>query len=82
MSKDVVYAALKEILVSEFEIDRGSISPEKELYNDLGLDSLDAVDIVVSIKEHLEGAINPALFKDARTVQDMTDILFPIWKNG
>jgi acyl carrier protein len=82
MSKDAVYAVLTEILVSEFEIDSSVISPEKQLYNDLELDSLDAVDIIVSIKDHLEGKIDPALFKDARTVQDLVDILHPIWKDG
>jgi acyl carrier protein len=77
---DAVFTKLKEILISEFEIDAGAISLEKRLYDDLELDSLDAVDLVVSLKNHIEGKIDPALFKDARTVADVVSILHPLWK--
>ena len=80
MSKDAIFQKVKEILIAEFEIDGDSIGPEKLLYDDLELDSLDAVDLVVSLKEHIEGKIDPALFKDARTVADVVDILHPLWK--
>ena len=80
MHTDAVFTKLKEILISEFELDAGAISPEKRLYDDLGLDSLDAVDLVVSLKDHIDGKIDPTLFKDARTVADVLAILRPIWK--
>lgn len=68
--------------MTEFELDGDLILPEKRLYDDLDLDSLDAVDLVVSLKEHIEGAIDPALFKNARTVGDVIAILAPIWKSA
>jgi acyl carrier protein len=80
MNEDLVFAKLKEILISEFEIDGGAISGQKLLYDDLGLDSLDAVDLLVSLKDNLEGKIDPSLFKDAKTIQDVVDILQPLWK--
>ena len=82
MNTDPIYTKLTELLSSEFEIDPGAVSPEKRLYDDLDLDSLDAVDLVVSLKDHIEGKIDPALFKDARTVADVVAILRPLWKSA
>jgi acyl carrier protein len=78
LSKEEVFLKLREILVSEFELPPEKISPEKQLYADLDLDSIDAVDLVVAVKEFIPGKIDPALFKDARTVQDVVDILHPL----
>jgi acyl carrier protein len=82
MDSDVIFLQLKKTLIAEFEIDADSIRPEQRLYEDLELDSLDAVDLLVSLKDHIEGKINPALFKEARTVGDVVDILRPIWNGG
>jgi acyl carrier protein len=78
LSREEVFLKLREILVSEFELSPESISPEKQLYADLDMDSIDAVDLVVAVKEFIPGKIEPALFKDARTVQDLVDILYPL----
>jgi acyl carrier protein len=78
LNKDETFLKLKEILVSEFELASEDISPEKQLYADLDLDSIDAVDLVVAVKEFIPGRIEPALFKDARTVQDLVDLLQPL----
>jgi acyl carrier protein len=80
MDKDQIYAALKKILIDNFDIKSESISPEKLLDDDLDLDSLDAVDIYIYIKEHIAGRPDPAIFKNAQTVQDLVDILYPVWK--
>ena len=67
-------------MVSEFEIDAESISPEKLLYDELKMDSLDAVDLIISLKDYIGDKVSPALFKNARTVQDVVDLLQPLWK--
>jgi acyl carrier protein len=82
LSRDAIYTNIKDRMVSEFEVDGDVISPEKRLYDDLALDSLDAVDLLVSLKDHLKGNIDPALFKDARTVADLVTVLLPVWKTG
>jgi acyl carrier protein len=78
MTKDDVFAKLKEVLVTEFELDPGAVRPESLLYEELDLDSIDAVDMIVRMKEYVQGKIDPALFKNARTVQDIVDILYPL----
>ena len=82
MNRDEIYATVKGLLVSEFEIQDDLISPGKLLYDELDLDSLDAVDLLVCLKDHICGNLDPALFKNARTVQDIIDILLPLWHSG
>ena len=78
MTKDALFTRLKDVLVAEFDIDPNTIQPESELYAELDLDSIDAVDLLVKMKEHIPGRIEPSLFKNARTVQDVVDLLFPL----
>ena len=82
MDKDAVFAKLKEILTSEFKFAADSIDLEKRLEEDLELDSLDAVDLLMSLEEHIKVEPDPALFKDAKTVGDIVDLLVPIWKQA
>jgi acyl carrier protein len=78
MTKDDIFRQLKEILSADFEIDPSLITPDAQLYEELDLDSIDAVDMVVKMKERIPGKIDPALFKTARTVQDIVELLHPL----
>ena len=80
MDKDVIFTTIKEILISEFNISADSISLEKQLEEDLDMDSLDAVDLLSNLTDHIKGEPDPGMFKDARTLGDMVDLLVPIWK--
>ena len=80
MDKEAIFAKLKEVMISEFQLDADSISIEKRLEEDLELDSLDAVDLLISLGDNIGQKIEPSLFKDARTVQDMVNLLQPLWK--
>ena len=68
------------MLISEFKIAPESIEPHKRLDEDLELDSLDMVDIIIGLKDHTDEKVDPALFKNARTVQDVVDLVHPLWK--
>ena len=78
MTKDDIFEKIKDILSSDFEINAEDIIPEAQLYEKLDLDSIDAVDLVVKMKEYIPGKVDPALFKNARTVQDIVDLLYPL----
>lgn len=79
MSNDEIFAKLKDILVSEFEIDDGAIIPDATLFDDLELDSIDSIDLIQKMKEFMpEGTkIDPAIFKSVKTVQDVVEALVP-----
>ena len=78
MTKDEIFFKLKEVLIREFELDPDKIKPETQLYPELDLDSLDEVDLLANMKEYIPNAVDPDLFSDARTVQDLADILFSL----
>lgn len=79
MSNEEIFAKLKDILVSEFEIDAGDITPDATLFDDLELDSIDSIDLIQKMKEFMpEGTkIDPAIFKSVKTVQDVVVALVP-----
>ena len=79
MSNEEIFAKLKDILVSEFEIDAGDITPDATLFDDLELDSIDSIDLIQKMKEFMpEGTkIDPAIFKSVKTVQDVVEALVP-----
>ena len=80
MNKTAIYEKLKELMISEFELDADSISIEKRLDDDLQLDSLDMVDLTLSLSSYLDKKLDPSLFKEAGTVQDLVDLISPLWK--
>jgi len=80
MTREEAFQKLKEILNREFEIEAASITGDSKLYEDLELDSIDAIDLLVKMKEFVPGKIEPEQFKKARTVQDVVDILYPLMK--
>jgi len=80
MTKDVIFEKVKELLIVEFKIDSQMIELDKFLDEDLELDSLDMVDLVICLKDYIGEKIDPSLFKEARTVSDVVDLLEPLWK--
>ena len=66
---DRVVAMLEEL----FEIDPADVSPESNLYQDLDIDSIDAVDLVVELKKMTGKKIKPEDFKNVRTVLDVVN---------
>jgi acyl carrier protein len=58
-----------------FELDRTKITLQANLYTDLDIDSIDAVDLAVKFKELTGKRLQPEVFKSVRTVQDVVDAL-------
>ncbi|GLR70750.1 acyl carrier protein [Agaribacter marinus] len=56
-----------------FEIDPSDIKPESNLYEDLDIDSIDAVDLVVELRKMTGIKIKPEDFKSVRTVNDIVE---------
>ena len=78
MTKEAILQKMQEILAETFEIEKEAITPDAKLYEDLELDSIDAVDLLVKMKEFVPGKIEPSAFKKAATIQDVVDIVYPL----
>ena len=75
MTKEDIYLILVDMLHEMFELDRSKITLDANLYSDLDIDSIDAVDIAVRLKELTGKRMQPEVFKSVRTVRDVIDAL-------
>lgn len=75
MTKDEIFARIAVILQETFDIDAVAIKPQARLYDDLEIDSIDAVDLIVQLKPLVGRRLQPEAFKSVRTVQDVVDAL-------
>ena len=75
MSKDELQAWVVDLLAEMFELDKSSLAPESNLYADLDIDSIDAVDLAVKLKQLTGRGLAPEVFKTIRTVGDVVDAL-------
>lgn len=74
-SDEQIFAMLSDILQEYFEIEPEDITRTASLYEDLDLDSIDAVDLVVKLREQTGKKIEPDDFKQVRTIQDVIDAI-------
>jgi acyl carrier protein len=71
MTDNPILARLREVLTETFEIEASRVTPEADLYKDLDLDSIDAVDLAIKLQELTGKRIKPQEFKNIRTVEDV-----------
>lgn len=77
-SRQQILATIQEIMVEMFEIDPALIALEAKLYEDLDFDSIDAVDMIVRLKEVTGKMVKPEDFKSARTIGDVVEAVYRI----
>ena len=75
MDKQFLFTELKKILVEQFDVQEDSISLDTNLYEELEIDSIDAVDLMVHIKEFTGKKIPPDQFRGIRTVRDVIETI-------
>lgn len=73
ITKDAIEAKVREILVELFELEPDDITLDAQLYDDLDIDSIDAVDLVVELKKMTGKKIKPEDFKSVRSVGDVVN---------
>lgn len=79
-TQDEIYAHVTGAMQRLFELDAGDITPQSHLYEDLDIDSIDAVDLVVELKNWTGKKIKPEAFKTVRTVQDVVEAVEALLK--
>jgi acyl carrier protein len=78
MTRSEVEARVKTVLIEMFELDETAVTPESHLYEDLDLDSLDAIDLAVKLKVETDIKLTEEEMKSIRKVADITEI---VWTN-
>ena len=77
-TKEQIFNKLVEILNEEFDIDKALITAEANLFTDLDMDSIDAVDLAVRLQQYSEKRISPEEFKQIRTINDVVEAIYNI----
>jgi acyl carrier protein len=77
-NRDEILATIKTIMLKMFEIEEDQVTLGARLYEDLDFDSIDAVDMVVRLKEITGKELKPNDFKAARTVGDVVEAIFKL----
>jgi len=76
MRREEIIERVKKAILAEFDVEEDVLRPEAKLFDDLGLDSLDGIDLVVAIEREfkeshvkvVEGAV-----RNLRTLNDIYD---------
>ena len=71
--QEEIYNKVVAVFEDLFELDANDISPDSNLYEDLDIDSIDAVDLVIELRKMTKKKIQPDDFKSVRTVQDIVE---------
>ena len=77
-SKEEIYGKICEILEQEFEIKKTQVNYDANLFEDLDLDSIDAVDLAVRLQQFTDKRISPEEFKQIRTINDVVEAVYKL----
>lgn len=75
-TREEILTTIKTIMVEMFEIDEQAITLEARLYQDLDFDSIDAIDMIVRLKELTGKTIKPEDFKAVRSIHDVVEVIY------
>ena len=75
MSRQEIEEKVRNFLIEDLEIDEEKITDDAKLKDDLGIDSLDFVDIVVIVEKKFGFKIKPEEMKDVKTLGQFYDYI-------
>lgn len=76
--REEILQLIRQIMLEMFEIEEDEVTLEARLNEDLDFDSIDAVDMIVKLKEMTGKAVKPEDFKTARTVNDVVEAVYKL----
>jgi acyl carrier protein len=82
MTDQEILEKIREIFSRNFNLKPDQVVETSRLYEELGLDSLDAVDLVIELQEFTGKRIKPDVFKGVRTVADVIRVVRDIQAEG
>ena len=71
----VTLERLRSVLAEEFEIDPAQVEPEASLFDDLDIDSIDAIDMLARLRELTGIEVSAEALREVRTVADVLALL-------
>lgn len=75
MERKEIEEKVRAFLIDDLEIEEEKISDDAKLKDDMGIDSLDFVDIVVIVEKNFGFKINPEEMQDVQTLKQFCDYI-------
>ncbi|EZH82046.1 acyl carrier protein [Ectopseudomonas composti] len=75
-SREEIFVTLRSALVELFELDAERVTLDASLYEDLEIDSIDAVDLIDYIKRQTGRKLAAEEFKSVRSVGDVVEAVY------
>ncbi len=75
ITKDEIFARVARVLEESFDLLPAQLRPDAHLIDDLELESIDAIDLVVSLEAETGLDVSEAELKSIRVVQDVVDLV-------
>ena len=72
MERDKIVELVNEVFQEDFEMELSQLVPDANVFTELGLDSLDVVDLVVALQKKFDVSIrDDQRIRDIRTLEDL-----------
>lgn len=75
MERNEIQSRVVSMIAETFELDAAGITADSRLYEDLDLDSIDALDMVVKLQEFMNRRVNEGELRQLRTVGDVVNLV-------
>jgi len=81
MQREDIVSLTNEVFEEEFELEKNQLVPEANIFTELGLDSLDTVDLIVALQKKFSVTIRgDDRVRDIRTLEDLYGFIEGIGK--
>jgi len=71
----MVFEKLQQIIVDELGVSKDEVTLEADLNDDLGADSLDAVELIMAIEDEFNLSVSDDVAQELKTVQNLVDYI-------
>ena len=75
MAKEEIFDKLKELVVDQLGVEEDEVTMEASMQDDLGADSLDLVDLVMSVEEEFGVKVADEDLENIKTVGDIVNFI-------
>ena len=82
LTHEQISQMITEGLATTFRLDRERITPDARLYEDLDVDSIDAVDLAARLQRETGARLSSEVFKSVRTVNDLVTAVENLLNNS
>ncbi len=83
VNREEIVAKVNEVFIESFEIEKNRLKPEMQIFEDLGLDSLDIVDLVVALQKKFQVQIrDDERVRKIRSLGDIYDFIADLKAEG